>query len=93
MRRIVDGSHTHDIHGITHIKIIDFLFKNLSSSRVEDELAEMVSRQFQSHSPIGKVIYDKQYSRLHGQLLENYINDFVYLTHPCASTHEHWVRH
>lgn len=52
----------------------------------------MVSGQFQSQSPIGKVIYDEKYKKLCGPLLDSYINDFVYLTHPCMSTHEHWVR-
>lgn len=58
---------------------------------VLDGLADTVFKQFKTQSPIGKVVYDARYKQVLPELLDNYIKDFVYLSHPCYSTNEHWV--
>ena len=57
-----------------------------------DQLSEIVSQQFMNQSSIGKVVYNARYRTLQPQQLDNYIKDFVYLSHPCSSKHEHKVR-
>ena len=64
----------------------------LGINAIADQLAEIVSGQFISQSPIGRIVYDPRYRKLHDeQLLDNYIQDFIYLAHPCSSRHEHKV--
>ena len=51
---------------------------------------ENLVEQFKT-SPIGKVIHDRSFNRLHAKMLDPYLIDFIYMTHPCADKIEHQV--
>ena len=51
---------------------------------------ENLVEQFKT-SPIGKVIHDHSFNRLHAKMLDPYLIDFIYMTHPCADKIEHQV--
>ena len=51
---------------------------------------ENLVQQFK-RSPIGMVIHDQIFNRLHTKMLDPYLIDFIYMTHPCADKIEHQV--
>jgi len=50
---------------------------------------EAVLNQFQM-TDIGRILSDARCNL--SELLDAYIKDFVYMTHPCTDRDEHWVR-
>ena len=43
-------------------------------------------------TPIGKLLTDNRYNRLRAQMIDAYLTDFVYMSHPCVNTTEHKVQ-
>ena len=42
-------------------------------------------------TPIGTILTDNRYNRLREQMIDTYLTDFVYMSHPCVNTTEHKV--